>query len=188
MATTDLCLEVQRPLAEYAWTLREKYGLNRGMKKKNFMHWYNLGEIELSTVYENLFVETRRHQGKLTSKISVNNYDFVEFCHKTMVSRPLGDMKIGVLKKNGHSRRFVISSVENKIGNIYFIGWNWMTNKPNFFTIPPQGGHPKCGYKIMVCTKTGQRTSGWYNDYCAYDTWEEMVNVDLVIPKSRYHI
>lgn len=175
MSTTDICLSVQRPLAEFAYTLKKKYKQTNGLSFKKFMTLYDLGEIQLSTVFENLFVVTRNKLGKPTRKDSADGYDFVKvFTNRVRV---LGDMKTGVLKKDGYKRRYVIASVENKIGNIYIVGWNWMTNKPNFFAIPPDefGGHPKAGYKIPVCPKTGDRTSGWYNDNCAYDTWEEMV-------------
>lgn len=175
MATTDQWIVAQRPLAEHAWTLREKYNLNRNVSKQAFMSWYDLGEIQLSTVYENLFVATRNALGKPTLKESGNRYDFVRKNPKR--NTPLGDMKTGVLQKDGRSRRFVIGSVENKIGNIYIVGWNWMTEQVNYFAIPPDDYkcHPKAGYKIPVCPETGKRTGGWYNDNCAYDTWEEMV-------------
>lgn len=178
MATTDITLEAQRPLAEYAYTLRQKYHLNRGLSKTEFMKWYDLGEIQLSTVYENLFVATRNRLGKPTLKESADRYDFVKvFSTQTRI---LGDMKTTVLQKNGDQKRFVVGSVEKKIGNIYIIAWNWMTNEVNFFAIPPDADncHPKAGYKIPVCPKTGKRTGGWYNDNCAYDTWEEMVQYD----------
>jgi hypothetical protein len=175
MATTDQCVEAQRPLAELAWSLREKYKLNRGMNKNEFLIWYNLGEVQLSTVYENLFVETRNKLGKPTLKESADRYDFIKVFPTQ--KRILGDMKTCVLQKNDRQRRFVVGSVENKIGNIYIVGWNWMTKQPNFFAIPPDDykSHPKAGYKIPVHPMTGERTSGWYNDNCAYDTWEEMV-------------
>jgi len=175
MATTDKTIEAQRPLAELAWDIRAKYQLNRRISKKEFMNWYNLGEIELSTVYENLFVATRNALGKPTQKESGDGYDFVKvFPTQTRI---LGDMKTTTLCKNGDKRRFVVPGVANKIGNIYIVAWNWMTDKPNYFAIPPDdnGEHPMRGYKIPVCPDTGKKTGGWYNDNCAYDTWEEMV-------------
>lgn len=175
MATTDIHLISQRPLAEVAYDLKKKYNLTHGLSKKKFMALYDLGEVELSTVYENLFVATRNAHGLPTRKESANGYDFVKaFPTQTRI---LGDMKTSTLQKDGYKRRFVIASVHNKIGNIYIIVWNWMTEKPNFFAIPPDDNneHPKQGYKIPVCPKTGKRTSGWYNDNCAYDTWEQMV-------------
>jgi len=175
LATTDRCIDAQRPLADHAWILREKYNLNRGMSKDEFMTWYDLGEIQLSTVYENLFVATRNKLGKPTIKESADRYDFVKVFPTQ--KRILGDMKTGVLQKDGEKRRFVIGSVENKIGNIYIVAWNWMTEQVNYFAIPPdtENCHPKQGYKIPVCPKTGKRTGGWYNENCAFDTWEEMV-------------
>ena len=176
MATTDQAIEAQRNLAEFAYSLKKTYKVTNGLSKKKFMELYDQGEVQLSTVFENLFVTTR-NLGKPTKKVSVDQYDFVKvFPTQTRI---LGDMKTSTLLKNGDQRRFVIPSVENKIGIIYVAGWNWMTNKVNFFAIPPDdfGSHPKRGYKIPVCPKTGTRTRGWYNDNCAYDTWEEMVEV-----------
>ena len=175
MSTTDQWRIAQRPLAEYAYTLKEKYNQTFGLSHDSFMELYELGEIQLSSVYENLFVSTRNHHGKLTRKTAGDRYDFVEidsFGRET----PLGDMKTGVLQKNDEQRRFVIASVKNKLGKIYVVAWNWMTDKPNFFCIPPDefGNHPNQGYKIMVHTKTGKRTGGWYNNNCAHDTWESM--------------
>jgi hypothetical protein len=177
MATTEVCIIAQRPLAELAWSLRKKYNLNRGMSRKEFMTWYNLGEVELSTVWENLFVSTRNKLGKPTLKESGDNYDFVKvFPTQTRI---LGDMKTSVLRKDRDRRRFVVDSVQNKVGIIYVVAWNWMTDEPNYFAIPPDefGEHPKAGYKIPVCKNTGKRASGWYNNNCAYDTWEEMVQI-----------
>lgn len=175
MATTDIQIEAHRPLAEHAWKLRQFYNINRGMSKKEFMAWHELGEIQLSTVYENLFVQTRNCLGKPTLKESADRYDFVKLFPTQR--RILGDMKIGTIKRSNEQRRFHITNVENKIGNIYIVGWNWMTEKVNYFAIPPDdcGNHPKAGYKIPVHPETGERTGGWYNDNCAYDTWEEMV-------------
>jgi hypothetical protein len=164
MATTDYEREIQRPLAEIAYKLKQKYKVTHGMGKKQFLALYDEGEIALSTVFENLTVVVRNHHSKPTTKVSENARDFSNN----------GDKKIGVLKKNGDQRRYVISNVENKIGMIYFTGWNWMTNQPNFFAIPrPTGGFPKCGIKIMVCPYTGTRTGGKYNLH-AYDSFEEM--------------
>jgi hypothetical protein len=175
MATTDIAIAAHRPLAEHAWHLRQKYNLNRGMSKKTFMDWYELGELQLSTVYENLFVATRNCLGKPTIKESADRYDFVKIFPTQR--RILGDMKLGTVQKSLDSRRFQISSVHNKIGNIYIVGWNGIAEEVCYFAIPPDnfGEHPKAGYKIPVHPVTGERTGGWYNDNCAYDTWEEMV-------------
>lgn len=175
MATTDNQIDVHRPLAEHAWHLRKDYNLNRGMSKKKFMTWYDLGEIQLSTVYENLFVETRNALGKPTAKESADSYDFVKVFPTQR--RILGDMKIGTLQRSNDTYRFQIGNVSNKIGNIYIVAWNWMTDSVCYFAIPPDdfGYHPKAGYKIPVNPETGERTGGWYNRNCAYDTWEEMV-------------
>jgi hypothetical protein len=168
MATTDYESEIQRPLAEFAYELKKKYRLTQGMSKKQFMSLYDIGEVTLSTVFENLTVAIRNYYGKPTAKVSEHSRDFSNN----------GDMKIGVLKKDGDFRRYVISSVENKIGTIYFVGWNWITNRPNFFAIPKEVyGSPKRGIKIPVCKATGKRTGGNYNVF-AHETYESMALYD----------
>jgi len=138
---------------------------------------YDAGEIQLSGVYENLFVTTRNLLGLPTKKASGDRYDFVTVAKNKVI--PLGDFKTTVLLKDGDNRRFVISSVKNKQGIIYAIGWNWIANKPNFFAVPPDewGGHPGAGIKIPVKPATGERAKGRYNKNCAYDTWEDLCQV-----------
>jgi hypothetical protein len=166
MATTDQMRNAQRPLAEYAYTLKEKYRLTLGQTRKQFMAMYDLNEIQLSSVYENLFIKARKRIGKPLTKISEDCRDFSND----------GDMKTTVLQKNGCKRRYVVSSVAGKIGHIYVVAWNWMTEEVNFFAIPPNGRYPSKGIKIPVCPKTGKRTSGRYNDH-AYNSFEEMVRI-----------
>lgn len=168
MATTDQEREIQRPLAETAYTLKKKYNLTFGISKNKFMQLYDEGEITLSTVFENLAVAVRNINGKPTLKVSENARDFSNN----------GDKKIGVLKKDGDKRRYVISNVQGKIGTIYFTGWNWLTNQPNFFAIPrPIEGFPKQGIKIMVCPRTGKKTGGKYNQH-SRNSFESMVLFD----------
>ena len=158
MATSDIMREAQRPLAEFAYQLKEKYRQTRGRTKKEFMTDYDLGEIQLS-----------KKLGKPVTKISEDSRDFSNN----------GDFKTTVLLRDGDKRRFVVNSVHSKIGTIYCTGWNWMTNKVNFFAVGcPKDGFPKCGIKILVDPITGERTKGWYNNNCAYDSWEEMCSVD----------
>lgn len=165
MATTDYQIEIQRPLAEYAYELKKYYKDTKGISKRSFMLAYNAGELELSTIYENLFVLGANKAGKPIHKVSEDRRDFDNN----------GDMKIGVLKKDGVRRRYVISNVENKIGTIYFVGWNWIQNRTEFHVIPkPSGTFPKAGIKIMRCKETGNVTSGTYNSFY-YPTWDEFV-------------
>lgn len=166
MATTDQMRNAQRPLAEYAYTLKEQYGMTLGQTRAQFMTMYDLSEVQLSGVYENLFVEARKKIGLPLTKISEDSRDFSNN----------GDMKTTVLLKDGDKRRFVVSSVSGKIGHIYVVAWNWMTNEVNFFAIPPFGGFPSQGIKIPVCPQTGCRTGGWYNRH-AYNTFEEMAQI-----------
>ena len=166
MATTDNMRDAQRPLAVFSYKLKEKYGMTLGQSKEHFMESYELSEVQLSSVFENLFVAARKHIGKPLQKISEDSRDFSND----------GDMKTTVLQKNGYARRYVIGGVSGKKGYIYAVAWNWMTNKVDFFAIPPVvGGFPKQGIKIMVCPNTGVRTGGWYNRH-SYDTFEEMAS------------
>jgi hypothetical protein len=178
MSTTDQWRIAQRPLADYAYSLKEKYNQTFGISREAFIELYELGEVQLSSVFENLFVATRNKLGKPTRKVAGDRYDFVRIDRMNRAT-PLGDMKTTVLQKDDTrytARRYVVASVEKKVGKIYIVGWNWMTNNPNFFCIPPDigGGHPKAGYKIPVNPTTGERSGGWYNDNCAYRTWEDM--------------
>jgi len=166
MATTDHEREAHRLLAEYAFTLKEQYGMTLGLTRKQFMALYDFSEIQLSSVFENLFVAYRTRIGRPVLKISEDSRDFSNN----------GDMKITALKKDYDKRRFVVSNVQSKIGHIYVVGWNWMTNEVNFFAIPPFGGFPLAGIKIPVCPRTGRRTGGWYNTH-AYNTFEEMAQI-----------
>lgn len=177
MCTTDQWRIAQRPLAEYAYTLKQKYDQTFGISRDEFLALYEMGEVQLSSVFENLLVRTRNELGLRTKKVAGDRYDFVRI-DKLGRETPLGDMKTGVLQKNGEFRRFVIDGVANKIGKIYIVTWNWLNKKPNFFCIPPDqlGEHPARGYKIPVHPITGERTGGWYNDNCAYDTWEQMAS------------
>jgi hypothetical protein len=186
MSTSEVMNKSQRKLAEYSYELLVKYNLTEGITKKQYLAFYKQGNIQLSSIFENLYVATRLALGFNTKKRSKDHYDFVEVIGKGK-SRPLGDMKTTVLAKNGkRQRRFVIAGVEGKIGTIYAICWNSLTNQPNFFAIPPDknGTHPKCGYKIMVHPETGLRTGGKYNDNYAFDTWEEMVSAEYT--KEQY--
>ena len=175
MCTTDQWRIAQRPLAEYAYSLKEKYNQTHGLSREAFLALYDQAEIQLSSVFENLLVTTRNHLGKTTRKVAGDRYDFVRV-DSLGRETPLGDMKTGVLQKDGPKRRFVIAGVAGKQGKIYIAAWNWMTGKPNFFCIPPDawGDHPGAGYKIPVHPETGVRTGGYYNLCCSHETWEDM--------------
>jgi len=162
--TTDQAIEAMRPLALFAYDKKAEYGQTHGLSKDTFMALYDMGEIQLSTVFENLFVTINNALGGDVKKLSEDSRDFSNN----------GDFKIGVLKKNGDQRRYVISNVANKIGTIYFVGWNWMENEPNFYAIPKRVyGNPSQGIKVMRCRYTGIKTGGVYNEHC-YDTFEEI--------------
>lgn len=180
MATTDLEIEAHYQLAELAWELKVKYNATLGFtNKKRFMTSYCAGEVALSTVYENLFVATRLAHNLGAEKKSAAGFDFVErLPNRTEL---LGDMKIGNLKKDGKSRRFVVSDVKNKLGTVYFVGWNWILNQPNFYAIPPKTSsnpsdyrNPGRGFKLAVNALSGRPSSRKYRQYC-FDSWEKMV-------------
>lgn len=168
MATTDYEIQAQRELALFSYELKVKYNLTYGQTKEEYLYMYDAGEITLSTVFENLFVVAAKNLGKDIEKVSEDCRDFSNN----------GDMKIGVLKKDGYKRRYVISNVANKIGTIYFVGWNWITKLPEFHAIPRDvHNNVGCGIKIMRHPDTGSVTSGKYNFYIK-STFEEMVSSD----------
>ena len=165
MATTDYEIESQRKLADFSYNLKEKYNHTHGQNRKEFLNMYDYGEITLSTVFENLFVAVANAKGRQIDKVSEDGRDFTNN----------GDMKIGILKKDGYQRRYVVENVANKIGTIYFVGWNWMTNKPEFHAIPKHVyGYPARGIKIPRCPYSGDVTGGKYNYYLK-DSFEELV-------------
>lgn len=167
MATTDYEVVAHRPLAILAYNLHIHYKIET-VSQDMWLRMYDKGEIQLSTVYENLFCHIRTLLGKPTHKVSENHRDFSND----------GDFKIGILKKDGMYRRFVISNVANKIGTIYFVGWNWLNNTPAYYAIPRLENFPACGIKILVDSDTGEYKSvGKYNLH-RYPTFEEMVFVD----------
>jgi hypothetical protein len=120
MCTTDQWRIAQRPLAEYAYGLKQQYNMTLGQTREQFLAAYELGEVQLSSVYENLLVATRNRHGHPTRKVAGDRYDFVRV--DTMGREtPLGDMKTGVLQKDDSvstRRRYVIASVENKLGKM----------------------------------------------------------------------
>jgi len=162
MATTDQEIEVQIPLAHFAYDLKKKYNQTFGITKSQFVRQYLAGEITLSTVFENLFVTVANAQGNKVKKVSEDARDFSNN----------GDMKIGVLKRDGHIRRYVISNVANKIGTIFFVGYNDLTKSPEFFKVPKSVyGSPSRGIKITRGdTATGR---GKYH-LCQVSTFEEL--------------
>jgi hypothetical protein len=158
-------------MAKYAWSLKEKYRQTYGMTKVQFMKIYNLGEIQLSSVFENLLPATRNRFGKPTEKCSVDGYDFVKI--ESDKPKPLGDMKTCTAYKNGYSLKFAIRNAHNKQGYLYVVGYNPMNDKVYFFAIPPTVKRPKTILAITVCPKTGVITSNKYGKY-QVNSWEEM--------------
>lgn len=165
MATTDYEIAAQRDLANFSYDLKVEYNLTYGQTREEYLYMYDMGEITLSTVFENLIVAAAKRLGIELNKVSEDCRDFSNNA----------DAKISILKMNGYQRRYVISNVSNKIGTIYFIGWNWITNKPEFHAIP-QHVHKNVaqGIKIMRHPVTGAVTGGKYNQ-CVKSTFEEMV-------------
>ena len=178
MATTDHELIVQRPLAEFAYDLKAKYNQTHGMNKADFMAYYDTGEIQLSSVYENLFVTVNNALGGDATKTSDDHRDFSNN----------GDMKIGNLKvddtKGNYYTRYQIKNVYKKLGVIYFVGNNWIKNKIHGKPMPDFYAFPNTAYATITtkvgsisiprCPITGERRGGKYNFY-SYPTFEEMV-------------
>lgn len=125
MATTDNEIALHRPLAEFAWRKKVEYDCTLGLTREQFMQLYEQGELALSTVYENLFVSARTRLGKPTHKVSEAGRDFSNN----------GDMKIGTIKKIGKYRKYGITRCR-KAGTIYFVGYNRISDKMEFFAIP----------------------------------------------------
>ena len=94
--TTDRMIDAQRALAELAWQLNKEVRSNK-LSKRLWMEMYNVGEIQLSSVFENLFVKTRNWMNLKTERASVDGYDFVKVCGNKRI--PLGDMKTTTLQR-----------------------------------------------------------------------------------------
>ena len=75
MSTCNTMNDAQRPLAELAWDLKRAVRQNK-ISKRLWMEMYDEGEIQLSSVYENLFVQTRNDMRLRTERVSVEGYDF----------------------------------------------------------------------------------------------------------------
>jgi len=173
MSTSDVMNVAQRRLAEHAFDLKRKYGETYDMTKPQFLRLYNAGEIQLSSVFENLLVAARNVHGLLTERASAEGYDFVKVNKRKQIS-PLGDMKTCTLGKDGIYRRFVVRNVYAKVGWIYIVGYNWMTDGFNYFAIPPEVKKPKSFMVIGVNRETGAVANGIYSSYeCA--SFEDMI-------------
>lgn len=170
MSTCNTMTDAQRPLAEFAWTLKERYRQTHGLTKQKFMKLYDLGEVALSSVFENLLPATRNRYGKLTEKVSVAGYDFVKLDGARPV--PLGDIKTCTGYKNGYSWKFSVRNAHDKEGYLYVVGYNPVNNQVYFFAIPPSVPRPKTILNITFCPETGNITSK-YGRY-QVNNWEEM--------------
>jgi len=51
MCTTDQWRIAQRPLAEFSYELKKKYNQTFGTSYESFMNFYDLGEVQLSSVF-----------------------------------------------------------------------------------------------------------------------------------------
>lgn len=174
MSTSDVMNAAQRNLALFAYDLKRKYAQTQGLSKRQFMALYDLGEVQLSSVYENLLVEGRCQSGKPTQRASGAGFDFVKVS-KNGRKTPLGDMKTGTLQKNGPYRRYTVARCGNKQGHVYFIGWNWITNKADFWAIPPKVKLPSTLTVLGVDPETGSPIDGKYGRYYC-QSWDEMIN------------
>lgn len=154
MATTDYTLKAQKDLATFLFAESKRYDMYDDVTVEDLKNLYSHSIIELSTVWENLVAAVRTHHGKPTKRCSEDAMDLDSG----------GECKLGILKKNDIYRRYVISNVMGKTGTIYFIGWNWLINEPQFLAIPNSAyGHGlKAGIKIGVCSDCGEIKRGKY--------------------------
>jgi len=167
MSTSNTMNDAQRPLAELAWDLKRDVRRNK-LSKRLWMEMYDEGEIQLSSVYENLFVQTRNTMRLRTERVSVDGYDFVKICgHKKI---PLGDMKTTVLQRDGKYRRYWITGIKNKQGILYVVGYNKIRGDFDYFAIPVEelpakylsiGVNPETG-EVFKDNKYGKY---WYSDF-----------------------
>jgi hypothetical protein len=151
MSTTTIMNDAQRPLAEHAWNLKKEIRRN-DISKRLWMEMYDDGEIQLSSVYENLFVNTRNWMNLKTEKASVDGYDFVKISGNKKI--PLGDMKTTVLQQDRKYRRYVIHGIKNKQGILYVVGYNRIKDSFDYFAIPTEI-IPKVTVSIGVDPETG---------------------------------
>ena len=171
MSTTTKMNDAQRRLAEHAWHLKKEIKRNN-ISKRLWMELYDDGEIQLSSVYENLFVNTRNWMNLKTEKASVDGYDFVKLCgHKKI---PLGDMKTATIQKDGKYRRYSISNIKNKQGILYIVGYNRIKDSFDYFAIPTEV-IPKVLLVIGVDPETGDvHLDNKYGKYY-YTDFREMI-------------
>ena len=172
MSTTEVMNTAQRRLAEHAYELKKLYNQTFGMSKKQFLELYDQGEIQLSSVFENLLAATRNCNGMLTEKISVNGYDFVKV-DSLGRKRPLGDMKTCTLQKEGPYRRYLVKDIKNKEGYLYIVGYNWISDEFNYYAVPTNIGLPVY-LTLSICPDTGGVNDESKYAIYSYDTWEEM--------------
>lgn len=169
--TTDRMIDAQRALAELAWQLNKEIRSNK-LSKRVWMEMYNVGEIQLSSVFENLFVKTRNWMNLKTERASVDGYDFVKVCGGKRI--PLGDMKTTTLQKDGQYRRYMVHNIKNKVGILYVVGYNNIRDDFDYFAIPVEE-LPKVQCSIGVDPQTGEvHKDNKYGKYW-YPSFREMI-------------
>lgn len=174
MSTTSVMIDAQRRLAEHAWELKEKYKQTFGMSKKQFMDLYELGEIQLSSVFENLLIATRNKLGMLTERRSVDSHDFVKV-DSLGRKYPLGDMKTCTLQKDGPYRRYQVNDVQNKKGYLYIVGYNWIGDEFNYYAVPTSINLPK-HLTLSICADTGGVNDESKYAVYSHNSWEQMAS------------
>lgn len=170
MSTSDVMNNAQRPLAEHAFDLKRQYKETFGLTKPQFMRLYDAGEVQLSSVLENLLVAARNQHGLKTERASAQGYDFVKIRNRKKI--PLGDMKTCTLLKYRNRYRYCVRNVHGKQGTIYAVGYNIVTQEFNYFAIPPTVEKPR-SMIVVSCNRQGKVT-GRYGQYeCA--SFEAMI-------------
>ena len=168
MATKDSDIELHRPLAKFLWPMMVQYKTNGAMTENVYWYWYDQGNHQLSSLFENLVVAVRNAHGKPTIKTSVSYQDFDN----------TADHKYSTVQHNGVYFRIFVRSTKKKIGTIYVTAYNKISDKIHHFAIPYSEHRGNLtNISIVVDTTTGEVTSKKYKKY-EYASFEEAVLVD----------
>jgi hypothetical protein len=183
--TTDRSVESHRRMADQAYELKKKYSQTFGMSKKKFIELYEMGEVQLSTVYENLFVAASNYMGDTIIKVSVDRYDFMRVSRNGF-RQPIGDMKTTTVQKHSRNKNwsYRINNVYNKLGNIFIVGYDRHHDKFHYFSIPYWVNKPKTFMEIPINFETGEPSeTGKYSVFeCA--SFEDMVRTRFINPRK----
>lgn len=178
--TTDRSVESHRRMADLAYDLKRTYSQTFGLSRQKFLQLYELGEVQLSTVFENLFVAARNHLGRPTVKVSVDQYDFMTI-DPLGRRRPLGDMKTSTVQKHSRNKNwsYRIANIKNKLGVIFIVGYDKNHDIFHYFAIPDWVKKPEI-LEIPVDIETGtpSKSSKYSVFQCA--SFEDMLSSNYI--------